>query len=1284
MKRIFLSYGHDHTALFAAKIKSDLENADYETWFDAERLCPGGDWERYIEEGLEWVSERPEMGYFILLMTPHSVRRPDGYCLNELARAMARQLKIIPVLVETVEPPLSIARIQWLDMRDARHVDEDVYQVKFRRLLHAIKTDDLDFAGTTQRLIQRLDPLSFQTDITRHLDGFTGRTWVLDEIKAWLQGDERAFWLTGGPGTGKTALSAWLTTQLPKLAAVHFCQHGHARKNDAHRAVTSLAYQLSMRLPDYQARLNALPLEEILSEQSAETLFEELFIQPLAGITLPDGENLLILIDALDEASHNGANPLVNIVGSGIERTPDWLRFLVTSRPNEPEVSLPLQHLSPFRLEAQKPNGTDLAAFLRSSLERILATPPAPATIDKIESRCEGSFLYALWVCREIATKRLDLEATDALPSGFAAMLLQTFKRQFPDIGIYKSAQRLLFEVLTTAREPMAQLELAQILNWTDYDGDEIIESCGSILFTEGDRLAVFHLSVLEWLLDRKKSGPYAVAETAGHRRLADYGWGLFQRDPAAMTSYAMTATTHHLMQVNRIEEACALLFDFSLMQRRVAADFLGFIEDLRMMQGQNDLAADDAKATEDIISIFDMAYGLLLAEPDHLTSQLQARLVNHANTRLTQLVAQASASAKSTILRALTPALRQAGDPLRRVLPGTAESLDSDEVFAMSAVAVDEVRGLAMAGGEMGVLHVWQTSTGTPQYKEALEDASFSCSTYCQQSGRWFLGDWEGRITVFDVDAMTLRSIRDASGKQVVNMAISRCGTKLAAIIEAKTGETSALQIWNISDKDPKTVSLTQNAGSQAISFLPDQPKLVLANDKTVEIIDPDTGETEPTGITITQPVREICFSADGDTLALGINTMQIQLISWPEGRLIGLLNGGPDGKEGSHLSGLVFTNADANLLSSGWDGALRLWDTQSFREIGSCPNPSQVYGLHLDQQTNRAITGHKVDGARIWDIKNLVGTDAVERHANGAQFVVPLTAHGLVATGGARTSGDGIRIWNLADGRCLKTIEISGEVSGLSATSDGSALVVLEGHSIRHLKVDFEAPDGVVSVHNHAPESAVGECPSRLDVIRLAETKLVSLRSGWPATKLVTWQAPKWQAETIAEFKTAYDPCLALTTDGQHCALVLDDVPALILYDLGSGGQRSDVPFLWAADVTASAVAMSAAGGQIAVGTKKGHVHITDSNTRQTTELRPADNDYVSALCFTEDEARLIVGTYGGRVEVWDVPSSKRLSAFCNNDGWLAVWASSEQRRIVACDLVGAVHFLEIPAFV
>lgn len=90
--RIFLSYGHDEHAVLAERLKRDLEARGHEVWFDVDRLKPGGDWEAYNEEGFDWVSQEPRRGRVVLLMTPRSVRRPDRYCLNEVACALVLRI----------------------------------------------------------------------------------------------------------------------------------------------------------------------------------------------------------------------------------------------------------------------------------------------------------------------------------------------------------------------------------------------------------------------------------------------------------------------------------------------------------------------------------------------------------------------------------------------------------------------------------------------------------------------------------------------------------------------------------------------------------------------------------------------------------------------------------------------------------------------------------------------------------------------------------------------------------------------------------------------------------------------------------------------------------------------------------------------------------------------------------------------------------------------------------------------------------------------------------------
>ena len=77
--------------------------------------------------------------------------------------------------------------------------------------------------------------------VAGNIDRFTGRTWLLPELLGWWdRGDQRLFLLSGGPGTGKSMVLAWLAgfgpepedvtarSQLAVLRkakkAVHFCQ----------------------------------------------------------------------------------------------------------------------------------------------------------------------------------------------------------------------------------------------------------------------------------------------------------------------------------------------------------------------------------------------------------------------------------------------------------------------------------------------------------------------------------------------------------------------------------------------------------------------------------------------------------------------------------------------------------------------------------------------------------------------------------------------------------------------------------------------------------------------------------------------------------------------------------------------------------------------------------------------------------------------------------------------------------------------------------------------------
>lgn len=564
--RIFLSYGHDGHASLASRIKRDLEGQGHEVWFDVERLKPGGDWERYIEDGLDFVSAVPDVGRFLLLLTPHSVRRPDGYCLNELARAFGRNLTVIPVMVSTIEAPLSICRLQWLDMRNCFPAEqhEEQYSKQFEQLLKSLEEKQVPFEGVQQRLLNSLQPISYGDDLTRHLARFTGREWVMNEVEDWLASSRRVLWITGEAGVGKSALAAWLCDKRPEIAAYHFCRFGNSDRVDARKGLFSLAYQLSTQLPVYQDRLNASELDKTVVETNLPAVFDRLFVNLLSDVVPVADKLQVVLIDALDEATRNGENDLASLIGAEFHRLPPWLRVIVTSRPYEQEINFTLQALDPWKLDAgRSENLDDIRKYLRCELQPFTGDGvPSEQTVDAIVEKTEGLFLYASWVRQELQDGRLSLARVKDFPQGLGGVYADFFERYFPDSREYASECRPALEAICAAREPLERRDLALLLKWPEYEMRSLITRLGSLFPLADGRVRPFHQSVRDWLTDPDRSGPYWIDISAQEQRLADLAWREYRDGVNTMGRYCITYAPSHFAACRRKAELKALLLN--------------------------------------------------------------------------------------------------------------------------------------------------------------------------------------------------------------------------------------------------------------------------------------------------------------------------------------------------------------------------------------------------------------------------------------------------------------------------------------------------------------------------------------------------------------------------------------------------------------------------------------------------------------------------------------------------------------------------------------------------
>ena len=549
--KLFLSYGHDHNTPIVLRIKRDLETAGHVVWIDSSEIKAGDDWRRSIVDGLsnsDWT-----LGF----LSRHSVRNP-GVCLDELAIALhVKGGAISTVLVEAetaVEPPVSVTHVQWLDMHDwsMRLADngeagEGWYRSKLDEILALLANPKTQrFAGEIEDLDRRLQPISQEADIGALVDGFVGREWLRSKLDSWRKNDRnsRLFWISGAPGTGKSAFAAWLA-HLGKVnvIAINLCRYNVDERRNPARVLRTIAFQMASRLPDYRSGLldrlqKQDPDRRELDRKSVAALFDWLLAEPLRfGV---DGgsrnDRYLVVIDALDETIRDGRSELAEVLAESSQKLPAWIAMVVTSRP-EPSILRQFAGLDPQNFSAESDeNLSDIRVYVRRWLAiESLGAGEFEARVERVVKASGGNFLYLRKLREAVEAGLMDLAHPDALPQGLFGLYERWFRRAFPNAAEFE-AYRPFFEVLVAAEHPVPEVWLERLFGWSKQEQAKILEGVGSLIERRANRVAPFHKSLRDWLTsDRSAGADFLVDPAIGMNRLVVVLWPAFEswtRDP--------------------------------------------------------------------------------------------------------------------------------------------------------------------------------------------------------------------------------------------------------------------------------------------------------------------------------------------------------------------------------------------------------------------------------------------------------------------------------------------------------------------------------------------------------------------------------------------------------------------------------------------------------------------------------------------------------------------------------------------------------------------------------
>lgn len=423
---------------------------------------------------------------------------------------------------------------------NVERVKEDFYQVSanFESMKEDVHDINMNFKTLMTQihegsdddvLSKKLVMCNFSCEIEHHYGKFIEHTreWVFDKFMAWFHdntSEKRAFVISALAGMGKSVIAAVLCKRFPKyIAAVHFFQYNNSQYNKANVVLQSLALQLSRAFPSYKKRLLRKlsgNLSQPLNSMNVEGLFSILFKEPLSEIfEIPTP--MLVLLDAVDECGSLERPHLANLIAYHLHKLPAYLRFVITTRPEE-NLLYKFENLNPLFIKCCDERNLRDVKFIIQERIRDNATI-SQGLLNDLANKSEGVMLFACLLCERHNEnpESFDINKLPKVLEEHYEAYLKRLGKELDSLGVSEDKFHFFLTVLAVAKEPLPQdvFNAAFCLN-SKAKLNKIRKVLSSLFVTNAKgSVSFFHKSLSDWLTDSLYHD-YSVDVIEGHNFL--------------------------------------------------------------------------------------------------------------------------------------------------------------------------------------------------------------------------------------------------------------------------------------------------------------------------------------------------------------------------------------------------------------------------------------------------------------------------------------------------------------------------------------------------------------------------------------------------------------------------------------------------------------------------------------------------------------------------------------------------------------------------------------------
>jgi WD40 repeat protein len=354
------------------------------------------------------------------------------------------------------------------------------------------------------------------------------------------------------------------------------------------------------------------------------------------------------------------------------------------------------------------------------------------------------------------------------------------------------------------------------------------------------------------------------------------------------------------------------------------------------------------------------------------------------------------------------------------------------------------------------------------------------------------------------------------------------------------------------------------------------------------------------------------------------------------PGGALLRTLAGHSDS-----VTGVAVTPDGKRAVSASFDGTLKVWDLDTYRELRTLAGHSDsVTGVAVTPDGKRAISASDDKTLKVWDLETGRALLTLEGHTDRVNGVA-MTPDAKCAV--SASADHTLKVWDLDTGRVLRTLEgHSGEVEGVAVTPDGN----------RAISASEDATLRVWDLETGRSLHTLEGCSWGVSCVAVTPDGKRAVFASWD-DRLTVWDLDTGGALLTLEGHSNLVEGVAVTPDGKRVVSASFD-RTLKVWDLDTG---RELRTLEGHSHFVSGVAVTPDGKRAVSASWDNTLKVWDLDADRAPRTPEGHSDCVYGMAVTRDGKRAVSASFDRTLKVWDLDTGRVLRTLEGISLWVVV---------------------------